>query len=78
MTGTVVARARALLIRGLAVAVVVFTYAVGNIGTQVLTTVGVSSLALTTSTKPAEAQRWRRRRRRRRRRWWRGRWRWWW
>ena len=77
MTGTVVARARAWLIRGLAVAAVVFAYAVENIGTQVLTTVGVSSLALTTSTKPAEAQRWRRRRRRRRRRWWRGGWRWW-
>ncbi|MFO1099456.1 MAG: hypothetical protein U1E81_14625 [Xanthobacteraceae bacterium] len=73
MTGTVVARARALLVRGLAVAAVLFTYAIGNVGTQFLTTVGVSSLALTTSVKPADARRWRRRRYRRRR-WYRRRW----
>ena len=75
MAGTVVARARALLVRGLAVAAVMLTYAVGSVGTHVLSTVGVSSLALATSSTPADAQR--RRRRQRRRRWRRGRW-WWW
>ena len=73
MNETVVARARALLVRGLAVTAVVLTYAAGSIGTQVLSAVGISSLALTSSTTPAAAGwRWRRRRWRRRR--WRRRW----
>jgi hypothetical protein len=54
MTGSVVTKARALLVRGLAVAAVVLTYTAGNIGTQVLSAVGVSSLALTTSATPAK------------------------
>ena len=54
MTGTVVARARALLVRGLAAAAVVLTYAAGSVGTHVLSAVGVSSLALTTSATPAK------------------------
>ena len=61
MTRTVVARARAVLVRGLAAAAVVLTYAAGSVGTHVLGAVGVSSLALTTSATPAKAQ-WRRRR----------------
>ncbi len=43
MNETVVARARALLVRGLAVTAVVLTYAAGSIGTQVLSAVGISS-----------------------------------
>lgn len=81
MTGSVLGRAKALLVRGLAVAAVVLTYALGGVGTQILSTVGVSSLVLATSATPADAQ-WRRRRRWRRRRYWapRRRWRrrWWW
>ena len=71
MTEIIAARARALLVRGLAVAAVVLTYAAGSVGTQVLSAVGISSLALTSSVAPAEAG-WRRRRWRRRR--WRRRW----
>ena len=55
----VLATARAIVIRGLAVVAVIATYAVGSIGTQVATTVGVSTLALTTSATPAAAW-WRR------------------
>ena len=55
----VLASARAVVIRGLAVVAVLVTYAVGTIGTQVATTVGVSTLALTTSATPASAW-WRR------------------
>jgi len=43
----------------LAVVAVLATYAVGTIGTQLATTVGVSTLALTTSATPASAW-WRR------------------
>jgi hypothetical protein len=80
---SVVARVRSLVIRGLAVVAVVVTYALGSVGTHVLsvpgvsgllTAVGVSGAVLTTTANPAEAG-WRRRRRRRRR--WRRR-RWWW
>jgi len=78
MTGNVLTRARSFIIRGLAVAAVVVTYAVSSLGTQVASMVGISTLALTTMTAtPAEAQWWRRRRRyfvaprRRFRRWWR-------
>jgi hypothetical protein len=75
MTGAVFARVRNLLIRGVAVVAVVLTYALGSVGTQVLSVAGISSLALTTTATPAQARRWwaRRRfirRRRFRRRWW--------
>ena len=59
MTGHMLAKARAIAIRALAVAAVLVTYAVGSIGTQVATTVGFSTLALTASTTPARAG-WRR------------------
>jgi hypothetical protein len=55
----VLATARAIVVRGLAVVAVIATYAVGSIGTQVATTIGVSTLALTTTTTPAHAW-WRR------------------
>jgi hypothetical protein len=74
MIGAAVARLRAILIRGLAVAAVVFTYALGSVGTHVLGVVGISTAALTTTAAPAHAwwPIWRRRRWRRRRwrRWW--------
>jgi hypothetical protein len=81
MTSTVLAKVRAIAIRGLAVMAVLLTYAVSSVGTQVLSVVGVSTLALATSSTPAAAP-WRRRYRRRRwapvrryrrgyrRRWW--------
>ena len=50
MTGTVFARVRNLLIRGLAVVAVVLTYALGSIGTQVLSVAGISGLAVTKRT----------------------------
>jgi len=49
----------------LAVGAVIATYAVGSIGTQVAATVGLSTLALTTSATPASA-------------WWRRGWGWGW
>jgi hypothetical protein len=72
MTGSVLSRARSFLIRSLAVLAVIMTYAVTTVGTHVASVIGVSSLALVTTTKPAEAQWWRRRYRRPffRRRWW--------
>jgi len=70
MTGTIVARTRSFLIRGAAVAAVILTYALGSIGTHVLSVAGISTLALTTTASPADARRWWRRRVwRRRRRW---------
>ena len=59
MAGKILAKTRATMVRGLAVAAVVATYAAGNIGAQVATTLGVSALALTTSASPAAAW-WRR------------------
>ena len=59
MTRNALAKARTLIIRGSAVLAVLATYAVGTIGTQLATTVGVSTLALTTSATPAAAW-WRR------------------
>ena len=59
---TLTSRLRSFLVRGLAVLAVVFTYAVGTVGTQVASVVGLSAIALTTSTTPAQA--WRRYRRR--------------
>ena len=66
MTRAVLAKVRSYMIRGVAVVAVLLTYAVSSVGTQVLSVVGVSTLALATSTAPAAAQ-WRRRRYRRRR-----------
>jgi hypothetical protein len=75
---------RAVLIRGLAVVAVVATYAVTSLGTQVATTLGLSAVALTSTTNSAEAGWWGRGRYRRgyvyggyspyRRRWYRRRW----
>ena len=64
MTENVLAKVRSFLVRGLAVAAVVLTYALGGVGTQVASIVGISSLALATTATPAHAQ-WRRRRARR-------------
>ena len=76
MTANVLARVRYFVIRGLAVLAVIMTYAVSGVGTQVASLVGLSSLALVTTTATAQAQWWRRRRRRFivRRRWRRRRW----
>ena len=70
MSATLVAALRSFLIRGLAVVAVVLTYALGSVGTHVLTIAGVSTLAVATTATPADAW-WRRRRvwRRRWRRW---------
>jgi hypothetical protein len=67
MTRTVVASLRTFLIRSLAVVAVVLTYALGGIGTQVLSVAGISTLAVATTATPANA--WYRRRFVRRRRW---------
>ncbi|MFL5070574.1 MAG: hypothetical protein ACJ8FM_07395 [Xanthobacteraceae bacterium] len=64
MTENTLAKVRSFLIRGLAVAAVVVTYAVTSVGTQVASVIGVSTLALATTTTPAQAY-WRGRRRRR-------------
>ena len=78
MTEIVVAKIRSFLIRGLAVLALIGTYALSGVGTQVLTTIGLSSFAVAMSAMPADAH-WRRRyrrhryvrrRRRRRRYWW--------
>ena len=85
MTGTVVAKMRAFLIRALAVVAVVGTYAATSVGTQILGAIGVTGVVLTTTATPAQAwhrgyahRRWRRRTWRRyapvRRRRWRRRW----
>jgi hypothetical protein len=74
MTSDVFAKARSFLIRGLAVVVVILTYAWGSLTTTVLSVpgvttllsaAGVSSFVLTTTSTPADARRRRRRRRRR-------------
>jgi hypothetical protein len=59
MTGHVLAKIRGIVIRALAVVAVLVTYAVGSVGTQVATTIGFSTLALTTSATPARGW-WRR------------------
>jgi hypothetical protein len=46
---------RSLLVRGLALAAVVLTYCVGGVVTQVASVVGISSVALITTAKPAQA-----------------------
>jgi hypothetical protein len=65
MTENTLAKVRSFLVRGLAVAAVVVTYAATSVGTHVASVIGVSTLALATTTTPAEAY-WRRRFRRRR------------
>ena len=78
MTIDVVAKARSFLIRGLAVLVVILTYAWGSVTTTVLSVpgvttllsaAGVSSFLLTATSTPADARRRRRSRRRRGGRW---------
>jgi hypothetical protein len=64
MTENTLAKVRSFLVRGLAVAAVVVTYAATSVGTHVASVIGVSTLALATTTMPAEAY-WRGRRRRR-------------
>jgi hypothetical protein len=59
MKQIVLAKARAIVVRALAVVAVLLTYAAGSIGSQVAATVGVSTLALTASANPAGAW-WRR------------------
>jgi len=54
---------RALLVRCLAVATLVFTYIFGNIAPQVLTVAGMSALGITAKATPANARRRYRRRR---------------
>jgi hypothetical protein len=67
MQGNALEKARAFLIRGLAVGAVVATYAFSGIGAQVAAVVGVTGVTLFTTAKPAEAgYRYRRRYRRRR------------
>jgi hypothetical protein len=66
MTEIVVAKIRSFLIRGLAVLALIGTYALSGVGTQVLSTVGLSSLVMATTATPADAH-WRRRRYRRHR-----------
>jgi hypothetical protein len=63
MQENVAVKLRAFLLRGLAVVAVVLTYAVGSVGLQVASVVGVSSVVLATTATPAQAQ-WRRGRRR--------------
>lgn len=63
MSGNMLAKSRAFLLRSLAVMAVVLTYAVGTVGTHVAAVVGISSLALTATATSAQAQyRFRRRR----------------
>jgi hypothetical protein len=46
---------RSFLVRGLAVMAVLLTYCVGGVVTQVASVVGISSLALLATAKPAQA-----------------------
>jgi hypothetical protein len=55
MTGNVLAKARSVVVRGVAVVAVIATYAMGNLGTQVAATLGVSALGLTTTATPVAA-----------------------
>jgi hypothetical protein len=57
MAGNTLAKLRSFLVRGLAVAAVLLTYAVGTVGTQIASVFGVSSLMLATTATPAEARR---------------------
>ena len=55
MTGSILPRVRAFLVRGLAVVAVVLTYTLGSAAIQVASVFGVSTLALTTTATPARA-----------------------
>jgi len=61
MMRNVLAKIRAVAIRGLAVVSVLTAYSLGTIGAQLGTALGVSTLALTTSAAPARAGWWRER-----------------
>jgi len=63
MTETVMGGMKSFLVRGLAVLALILTYAVSGVGTQVLSTVGLSSLMVASTTTPADAHWYRRRRR---------------
>ena len=67
MPENLLAKVRAFFVRGLAVMAVLLAYGLSGVGTQVASVVGISSLALFTTAKPAEAGYWRRRWRYRRR-----------
>ena len=56
MPGSVPVKLRSFVVRGLAMVGVVAAFALGGLGTQVATTLGVSSLALMTSTTPSQAE----------------------
>lgn len=57
MTNVGFTKLRSYLGRGLAVVAVAGTFALGNIGTQVLSAVGVSTLAMAVTATPAQARR---------------------
>jgi len=56
MAANVLTKTRSFVVRGLAMVGVVAGFALGSLGTQVVTPAGISSLALTTTTTPAQAQ----------------------
>ena len=55
MAGNILVTTRSLVIRGLAMAAVLATFALGSLGAQIATTLGVSSVALVTTAAPAQA-----------------------
>jgi hypothetical protein len=55
MAGNALAKLRSFLVRGLAVAAVLLTYAVGTVGTQLAGALGMSGLMLATTATPADA-----------------------
>ena len=59
MAENVFKKARSFAIRGVAVVAVLGTYVLGGLGAQIATTLGISTLALTTTSTPADAG-WRR------------------
>ena len=54
---------KSFLVRGLAVLALILTYTLSGVGTQVLSTVGLSSLMVAATATPADAHWYRRRRR---------------
>lgn len=56
MARNILGKARVLVVHGLATAAVVTAFALSSVGAQVAATLGVSSLALATTTTPAQAQ----------------------
>jgi hypothetical protein len=57
MLGSALAKLRSFLVRSLAVAAVVATYAVGSAAVQIANILGVSSVVLATTATPAQAHR---------------------